>query len=70
MSDSIAAFTAPHDATVVTTANSAEDPIPKRVSLPSRFGPCDAGRVHRGGARVLRQRDDDDGREEHTSIAA
>ncbi len=39
VSDSIAAFTAPHEVTVVTAAQSAEPPVPKRMSLPSKFCP-------------------------------
>ncbi len=39
LSDSIAAFTAPQEAAVVTAANSEEDAMPKRWSLPSMFGP-------------------------------
>ena len=39
MSDSIAAFTAPQEAAVVTAANSDEEAMPKRCSLPSMFGP-------------------------------
>ena len=39
VSDSNAALTAPHDVTVVTAVHRAELAIPKRCSLPSRFGP-------------------------------
>ena len=35
------ALTAPHDASVVTAANSAEAAVPKRTSLPSML-PCEA----------------------------
>ena len=35
----MAAFTAPQEAAVVTAANSEVEAIPKRCSLPSRFGP-------------------------------
>ncbi len=37
--ESCMAFTAPHDAAVVMTANSAEAAMPKRVSLPSMLPP-------------------------------
>ena len=40
LSDCIAAFTAPHDAAVVTATNRAEEPMPKRCSLPSRLSPA------------------------------
>ena len=39
VSDSIAALTAPQEATVVTAANRLEEPMPKRCSLPSMFPP-------------------------------
>ena len=39
VSDSIAAFTAPQEVTVVTAAQSAEPPVPKRSSLPSMLWP-------------------------------
>ncbi len=39
LSDSMAAFTAPQEAAVVTAANSALEPMPKRCSLPSRLSP-------------------------------
>jgi hypothetical protein len=37
--DCIAAFTAPHEAAVVTATNSDVEAMPNRCSLPSRFGP-------------------------------
>jgi hypothetical protein len=40
VSESSAAFTAPHDVTVVIAVHSAELVIPKRVSLPSRLPPA------------------------------
>ena len=39
VSDSIAALTAPQEATVVTAANRLEEPMPKRCSLPSMLPP-------------------------------
>ena len=39
LSDSMAAFTAPQDAAVVTATNRALEPMPKRCSLPSRLSP-------------------------------
>jgi hypothetical protein len=35
----MAALTAPHEAAVVTAAKSALEPMPKRISLPSRLSP-------------------------------
>ena len=43
------ALTAPHEAAVVITANSAEAAMPKRTSLPSMLPPV---RPERGEARV------------------
>ena len=40
VSESSAAFTAPHDVTVVIALHSAELVTPKRVSLPSRLPPA------------------------------
>ena len=41
--ESCIAFTAPHEAAVVTAANSAEAAMPKRTSLPSMLPPdCSA----------------------------
>ena len=39
VSDSIAALTAPQEATVVTAAKRLEEPMPKRWSLPSMLSP-------------------------------
>ena len=44
LKDSIAAFTAPHDAAVVTAAKSEVEAMPKRCSLPSMLPPGDARR--------------------------
>ena len=52
LSDSIAALTAPQLAAVVTAANSAEEAMPKRCSLPSMFGPVRPAACIAGVVRV------------------
>ena len=64
VSDSIAALTAPHEATVVMAANSAVEAMPKRCSLPSMLTPCDAGGVHRRRRVDLGDVDDHDADDE------
>ena len=65
VSESNAALTAPHEATVVIAVNSAEFAVPKRTSLPSRFAPAEAGGVLSGRAGRLGGVDDHDRHDEH-----
>ena len=61
------ALTAPQEASVVTTANSAEAAMPKRTSLPSMLPPAERrARLQRGVAvRLGPVADGDAGEEQH-----